>query len=72
MAVLYNDETLTERFLTAGASPAERADDPGRPYHGKSVLEFLAWLRRGGEAEHAPSAKAVTALNRIEEQLTTH
>ena len=72
MAVLYNDETLTERFLAAGASPTERANDPGRPYHGKSVLEFLAWLRRGGEAEHAPSAKAVAALNRIEMLLTTN
>jgi hypothetical protein len=70
MAVLAADEALVERFLAAGASATARADDPGKPYHGQSVLEFLAQLRRGG-AEGAPSAEGVAALNRMDKLLTT-
>jgi hypothetical protein len=69
MAVLSADEDLVERFVAAGAVPSARADDPGKPYHGQSVLELLAQLRSGGP-EGTPSAGTVEALNRIEKRLT--
>jgi hypothetical protein len=69
VAVLCAEEDLVKRFVAAGAAPTARADDPGKPYHGKNVIEFLALLRRGGP-DKVPSAKTLEALNRIEKRLT--
>jgi hypothetical protein len=69
LAVLSAEEDLVERFVASGASPTARADDPGKSYHGQSVLEFLAAGRRGGP-ERTPSAETVQVLDRIEKRLT--
>jgi hypothetical protein len=67
LAVLGEQEDLVRRFVEAGASPSARADDPGKPYHGDTVLEFLGRLRRAGGEETSPAEEMPPT--RIEELL---
>jgi hypothetical protein len=67
LAVLGEQEDLVRRFVEAGASPTARADDPGKPYHGDTVLEFMGRLRRA-DGQGTPPAEELPPT-RIEEIL---
>jgi hypothetical protein len=69
LAVLFGHEDLIPRFIEAGASPTTRAEAAGTPCDGKTVLEWLALLRRGNP-ERPQTPETLASLDRLEKLLT--
>lgn len=69
LAVLFGHEDLITRFIEAGASPTTRAKAAGTSCDGKTVLEWLAILRRGSPSR-PQTPEAMARLDRIQKLLT--
>ncbi len=69
LAVLLGHEDLIPRFIEAGASPTTRAEAAGTPCDGKTVIQWLAVLRRGNP-ERPQTPETLASLDRLEKLLT--